>query len=672
MAKDKKKGFFSWLGFGRKDEKEAQQQEAEQQKKIDADKEIELQKQDIDAAKMAEEEAERQYQEKKAEEQAAIKAAEEAAERQYQAELAAIKKAEEEAERQRQAELAAIKAAEDEAERQRQEAARLAEEEAERQHQAELAAAKAAEEEAERQRQEAIRLAEEEAERQHQAELAAAKAAEEEAERQEAARLAEEEAERQHQAELAAAKAAEEEAERQRQEAIRLAEEEAERQHQAELAAAKAAEEEAERQRQEAIRLAEEEAERQRQAELAAAKAAEEEAERQRQEAARLAEEETERQHQAELAAAKAAEEETERQRQEAARLAEEEAERQHQAEEQAKLEAQDIVALRDEVLSEQEEPKQTEQEKPKKEGFFARLKKGLLKTRQNLGSGFLGLFTGKKIDDDLFDELEEQLLIADVGVDTTRKIIDNLTAHASRKELKDAEALYSKLREEMSDILAGVDKPLVIEDKKPYVILMVGVNGVGKTTTIGKLARQYQSEGKTVMLAAGDTFRAAAVEQLQVWGERNRIPVVAQHTGADPASVIFDAIQSAKAKGVDVLIADTAGRLQNKAHLMEELKKIVRVMKKLDEEAPHEIMLTLDASTGQNAVSQAKLFNDAVGLTGITLTKLDGTAKGGVIFSIADQFGIPIRYIGIGEGIEDLRPFKADDFIEALFAREE
>ncbi|MBN5600168.1 signal recognition particle-docking protein FtsY [Providencia stuartii] len=607
MAKDKKKGFFSWLGFGRKDEKEAQQQEAEQQKKIDADKEIELQKQDIDAAKMAEE-AERQYQEKKAEEQAAIKAAEEAAERQYQADQAAIKKAEEEAERQRQAELAAIKAAEDEAERQRQEAARLAEEEAERQHQAELAAAKAAEEEAERQRQEAIRLAEEEAERQHQAELAAAKAAEEEAERQ-------------------------------RQEAARLAEEEAERQHQAELAAAKAAEEEAERQRQEAIRLAEEEAE---------------------------------RQHQAELAAAKAAEEEAERQRQEAARLAEEEAERQHQAEEQAKLEAQDIVALRDEVLSEQEEPKQTEQEKPKKEGFFARLKKGLLKTRQNLGSGFLGLFTGKKIDDDLFDELEEQLLIADVGVDTTRKIIDNLTAHASRKELKDAEALYSKLREEMSDILAGVDKPLVIEDKKPYVILMVGVNGVGKTTTIGKLARQYQSEGKTVMLAAGDTFRAAAVEQLQVWGERNRIPVVAQHTGADPASVIFDAIQSAKAKGVDVLIADTAGRLQNKAHLMEELKKIVRVMKKLDEEAPHEIMLTLDASTGQNAVSQAKLFNDAVGLTGITLTKLDGTAKGGVIFSIADQFGIPIRYIGIGEGIEDLRPFKADDFIEALFAREE
>jgi len=267
---------------------------------------------------------------------------------------------------------------------------------------------------------------------------------------------------------------------------------------------------------------------------------------------------------------------------------------------------------------------------------------------------------------------LEEQLLIADVGVDTTRKIIDSLTQHASRKQLKDAEALYGKLKEEMSEILAKVDQPLDISGKTPYVILMVGVNGVGKTTTIGKLARQFQAQGKSVMLAAGDTFRAAAVEQLQVWGDRNRIPVVAQHTGADSASVIFDALQAAKARGVDVLIADTAGRLQNKAHLMEELKKIVRVMKKLDEHAPHEVMLTLDASTGQNAVSQAKLFNEAVGLTGITLTKLDGTAKGGVIFAIADQFGIPIRYIGVGEGIEDLRPFKADDFIEALFARED
>ncbi|MBB1527587.1 signal recognition particle-docking protein FtsY [Pectobacterium carotovorum subsp. carotovorum] len=312
------------------------------------------------------------------------------------------------------------------------------------------------------------------------------------------------------------------------------------------------------------------------------------------------------------------------------------------------------------------------EQERPTKEGFFARLKRSLVKTRQNLGSGFIGLFRGKKIDDDLFDELEEQLLVADVGVETTRKIIGSLTEHASRRQLKDADTLFVKLKEEMAEILAKVDAPLNIEGKTPYVILMVGVNGVGKTTTIGKMARQFQAHGKSVMLAAGDTFRAAAVEQLQVWGQRNNVAVVAQHTGADSASVIFDAIQAAKARGVDVLIADTAGRLQNKAHLMEELKKIVRVMKKLDEDAPHEVMLTLDASTGQNAVSQAKLFNEAVGLTGITLTKLDGTAKGGVIFAIADQFAIPIRYIGVGEGIEDLRPFKADDFIEALFARED
>ncbi|OLW83701.1 cell division protein FtsY [Salmonella enterica subsp. enterica serovar Infantis str. CVM N23791] len=317
---------------------------------------------------------------------------------------------------------------------------------------------------------------------------------------------------------------------------------------------------------------------------------------------------------------------------------------------------------------AEEDEPVEAivqEQEKPTKEGFFARLKRSLLKTKENLGSGFISLFRGKKIDDDLFEELEEQLLIADVGVETTRKIIANLTEGASRKQLKDAEALYGLLKDEMGEILAKVDEPLNIEGKTPFVILMVGVNGVGKTTTIGKLARQF-------MLAAGDTFRAAAVEQLQVWGQRNNIPVIAQHTGADSASVIFDAIQAAKARNVDVLIADTAGRLQNKSHLMEELKKIVRVMKKLDEEAPHEVMLTIDASTGQNAVSQAKLFHEAVGLTGITLTKLDGTAKGGVIFSVADQFGIPIRYIGVGERIEDLRPFKADDFIEALFARED
>ncbi|MEY0584937.1 signal recognition particle-docking protein FtsY [Providencia huaxiensis] len=585
MAKDKKKGFFSWLGFGRKNEEETQQQDA-QQHDNDVVKDVENQSTHETAVDAATAEAERQHQA----EQAAIKAAEDEAERQYEAQQAAIDAATEQAEREREAKLAELQAAQEQAEQAHQEAQEkiLAEEKAER----------------ERQAAEVARLAEEQAERERQA--------------AEAARLAEEQAER----------------ERQAAEAARLAEEQAER----------------ERQAAEAARLAEEQAERERQA-AEAARLAEEQAERERQaaEVARLAEEQAER----------------ERQAAEAARLAEE------QAAEEARIAEEEAEAERLR-LEEEKNNSPTEQEKPKKVGFFARLKKGLLKTRQNLGSGFFGLFSGKKIDDDLFEELEEQLLIADVGVDTTRKIIDNLTAHASRKELKDAEALYGKLREEMSDILAKVDKPLVIEDKKPYVILMVGVNGVGKTTTIGKLARQYQSEGKSVMLAAGDTFRAAAVEQLQVWGERNKIPVVAQHTGADPASVIFDAIQSAQAKGVDVLIADTAGRLQNKSHLMEELKKIVRVMKKLDENAPHEIMLTLDASTGQNAVSQAKLFDDAVGLTGITLTKLDGTAKGGVIFSIADQFGIPIRYIGIGEGIEDLRPFKADDFIEALFAREE
>ncbi|MEY0433278.1 signal recognition particle-docking protein FtsY [Providencia huaxiensis] len=653
MAKDKKKGFFSWLGFGRKNEEETQQQEA-QQYDNDVVKDVENKSPHETAVDAATAEAERQAQA----EQAAIKAAEDEAERQYEAQQAAIDAATEQAERERKAKLAALQAAQEQAEQAHQEAQEkiLAEEKAER----------------ERQETEAIRIAEAEIERQRQVELAAIQAAEEAEEQR-------------RQAELAAIQAAEEQAERERQaaEAARLAEEQAERERQA-AEAARLAEEQAERERQaaEAARLAEEQAERERQA-AEAARLAEEQAERERQaaEAARLAEEQAERERQA-AEAARLAEEQAERERQaaEAARLAEEQAERERQAAEAARLaeeQAAEEARIAEEEaerlrLEEEKNNSPTEQEKPKKEGFFARLKKGLLKTRQNLGSGFFGLFSGKKIDDDLFEELEEQLLIADVGVDTTRKIIDNLTAHASRKELKDAEALYGKLREEMSDILAKVDKPLVIEDKKPYVILMVGVNGVGKTTTIGKLARQYQSEGKSIMLAAGDTFRAAAVEQLQVWGERNKIPVVAQHTGADPASVIFDAIQSAQAKGVDVLIADTAGRLQNKSHLMEELKKIVRVMKKLDENAPHEIMLTLDASTGQNAVSQAKLFDDAVGLTGITLTKLDGTAKGGVIFSIADQFGIPIRYIGIGEGIEDLRPFKADDFIEALFAREE
>ena len=312
-------------------------------------------------------------------------------------------------------------------------------------------------------------------------------------------------------------------------------------------------------------------------------------------------------------------------------------------------------------------------QEKPSEGGFFSRLLKGLVKTKQNIGAGFRSFFLGKKIDDELFEELEEQLLIADIGVPTTTKIINNLTQHATRQQLQSADTLYQQLKLEMGEILKPVAQPLRIDgSKKPYVILMVGVNGVGKTTTIGKLAHKFQMEGKSVMLAAGDTFRAAAVEQLQVWGERNHIPVVAQSTGSDSASVIFDAMQSAAARNIDVLIADTAGRLQNKNNLMDELKKIVRVMKKYDESAPHEIMLTLDAGTGQNAISQAKLFNEAVGLTGISLTKLDGTAKGGVIFAIADQFNLPIRYIGVGEKIEDLREFNAEEFIDALFAHEE
>jgi fused signal recognition particle receptor len=309
--------------------------------------------------------------------------------------------------------------------------------------------------------------------------------------------------------------------------------------------------------------------------------------------------------------------------------------------------------------------------EKEVKLGFFARLKRGLSKTSENLSGGLVDLFRGKQIDDELFEELETHLLLADVGVETTMKIIDSLTQSASRKELKDASALHDLLKVELQKVIEPVNKPLVIkptDEQGPFVILMVGVNGVGKTTTIGKLAKQFQGQGKSVMLAAGDTFRAAAVEQLQVWGERNDIPVIAQHTGADSASVIFDAISAAKARQVDVIIADTAGRLQNKAHLMEELKKVVRVMKKLDVKAPHEVMLTLDAGTGQNALSQTKLFDEAVGLTGLTITKLDGTAKGGVIFAIADKYNIPIRYLGVGEGIDDLRPFDGNDFIEALF----
>lgn len=307
------------------------------------------------------------------------------------------------------------------------------------------------------------------------------------------------------------------------------------------------------------------------------------------------------------------------------------------------------------------------------REGFFTRLKRGLGKTRSGLTEGLVGLVRGRKaIDDDLLEEIETVLLSADVGVDATQSIVTDLTARVSRKELTDADALLEALRLEMHALLAPCAQPLRLpEAGSTFVILMVGVNGAGKTTTIGKLAHRFLGQGKSVMLAAGDTFRAAAVEQLQVWGERNEVPVVAQHTGADSAAVIFDALESARSRHVDVLIADTAGRLQNKAHLMEELKKIRRVIGKLDPDAPQEVMLVLDAGTGQNALSQAREFHNAVGVTGITLTKLDGTAKGGVIFAIAKALGLPIRFIGIGEQAEDLREFDATAFVDALFDTE-
>lgn len=305
-----------------------------------------------------------------------------------------------------------------------------------------------------------------------------------------------------------------------------------------------------------------------------------------------------------------------------------------------------------------------------KKPGLFARLKQGLSKTRSGLGDAVADLVLGKKeIDDELLEDLETQLLTADVGIDATRQIIDDLTARVARKQLNDGDALLTALQEDLAAMLAPSSRPLEIPPAdSPFVILMIGVNGVGKTTTIGKLAKRFQEQGHSVMLAAGDTFRAAAVEQLQVWGERNNIPVVAQHTGADSASVIFDALQSAQSKKVDVLIADTAGRLHTKGHLMEELAKIKRVLGKLDASAPHEVMIVLDATTGQNALAQTEQFNAAIGLTGITLTKLDGTAKGGIIFSIANKTKLPIRYIGVGEGIDDLRPFDAEEFSRALF----
>ncbi len=306
---------------------------------------------------------------------------------------------------------------------------------------------------------------------------------------------------------------------------------------------------------------------------------------------------------------------------------------------------------------------------KEQKQGWLKKLKFGLKRTRSNLGNGVAALFLGKKtIDEALFDALETQLLLADVGIETTQTILKQLTEEVKRSQLNDPQILMQQLKQKLLDILAPCATPLCF-DHKPFILLMVGVNGAGKTTSIAKIAHYYLQQDKNIILAAGDTFRAAAIEQLQVWGERNKVPVIAQHSGADSASVIYDAVESATAKQADLLIADTAGRLHTQDHLMQELKKVTRVIGKLDPSAPHEVMLVIDASMGQNALQQAKQFNEAVNLTGITLTKLDGTAKGGIIFAIADQLKLPIRFIGVGEGIDDLKPFNAQEFIDAIFA---
>jgi fused signal recognition particle receptor len=309
--------------------------------------------------------------------------------------------------------------------------------------------------------------------------------------------------------------------------------------------------------------------------------------------------------------------------------------------------------------------------EKPeKKEGFIKRLRARINKGDSWLTYDLANLAPGGKIDEDTLEELESLLVMADVGVDTTERIIQDLQKKLARKELKDVEALQQGLRNILREILAPVERPLTIENPDgPFVILMVGVNGAGKTTTIGKLARRFRDQGYSVMLAAGDTFRAAAVEQLQAWGDRNGVPVIAQHAGADPAAVIFDAMDAARARDVDILLADTAGRLQSQTGLMDELAKVKRVISRRDETAPHEIMLVLDASQGQNALVQAEKFHEALGLTGLTVTKLDGSAKGGILLGIADRIGVPVRFIGIGEAAEDMQPFSAEDFVDALLA---
>ena len=648
---------MSWLGFGKSDKKEAEQKAAADKQQV-----------------LAQEEAQKLEQEKLAQQAEADRLKAEAETQRLEQERIAAEKIEatrleQEKLAQEQAEAERLKA---EAETERLEQERQRAENAEKiaieQANAELLAKQQADAEAQRQ-EHAQRLADQEKEmRLEQERLAAEKV---EAERLEQIRLekqdeaikAEKLAIEQANAELLAKEQADAEAQRQEQ-AKRLAEQEAQMLLEQERIAA----EKAENERLEQVRIAAEKAENERleQERLAAEKA---ENERLEQEHLAAEEAENERLEQELLAAEKAENERLEQERLEAEKVENERLEQERLEAEKAENERLEQERITAELAI--EEAKKAE--KPKKEGFFSRLKKGLLKTRVNIGSGFASIFSGKKIDDELFEDLETQLLTADLGVDTTMKLIDRLTDAANRKQLKDGDALYELMKQEMAAMLKTAEQPLVIsEDKKPFVILMVGVNGVGKTTTIGKMAKQFQNEGKSVMLAAGDTFRAAAVEQLQVWGERNSIAVIAQHTGADSASVVFDAFQAAKARNIDVLIADTAGRLQNKDNLMQELEKIARVMKKIDPDAPHEVMLTIDAGTGQNAISQVNLFNQCVGLTGITLSKLDGTAKGGVIFAVADKFNIPIRYIGVGEGIDDLRAFKSDDFIDALFSQDE
>ena len=672
----KKNKFLSWFGFGKSEKQQTEQaaKGADNQKQLEEQQRIEAEKAEAERLEQERIEAEKAETERLEQERIAAEKAEaerlaqeqQAAEQQrleQQARLAeqeAAMKLEQERVAAEKAEREAEQAAAEKAEAERLEQERIAAEKAEAERLAQEQQA------AEQQRlEQQARLAEQEATMKLEQERVAAEKAQREAEQ---VAVEQAEAERLEQERIAAEKA---QAERLEQERIAAEKAEAERLEQERIAAEKA---EAERVEQERIAAEKAQAERVEQERIAAEKA---EAERVEQERIAAEKAEAERVEQERIAAEKAQAERVEQERIAAEKAEAERVEQERIAAEKAeaeRVEQERIAAEKAEAERvEQEKAAQAATEKPKKEGFFARLKKGLLKTRVNIGSGFASIFSGKKIDDELFEELETQLLTADLGVDTTMKLIDNLTDAADRKQLKDGDALYELMKQEMADMLKTAEQPLVVSgDKKPFVILMVGVNGVGKTTTIGKLAKQFQSEGKSVMLAAGDTFRAAAVEQLQVWGERNSIPVIAQHTGADSASVVFDAFQAAKARNVDVLIADTAGRLQNKDNLMQELEKIARVMKKIDPDAPHEVMLTIDAGTGQNAISQVKLFNECVGLTGITLSKLDGTAKGGVIFAVADKFNIPIRYIGVGEGIDDLRTFNSNDFIDALFSQDE